>query len=178
MLLPRPSVLALAAALSAAGLAVRGDVPATLTDAQIAHIAVTANQLDVAAARQALDRSSSDEVRAFAQTMIRDHEAVIAQAMSLAKDLGVTPVDNDTSRSLSAEAGAIREKLSKLKGSEFDRAYIDNEVAYHQAVIDAVRNTLIPATHNARLKKLLQDVLPALEAHLERARRLSTELRG
>ena len=152
--------------------------PAALNDAQIAHIAVTANQLDVAAARQALDKSKNPAVRAFAETMVRDHEGVIKQAVALAKRLGVTPEDNDTSRSLTTSADATRERLSHLSGAAFDKAYMDNEVAYHQAVIDAVENTLIPNTQNAELKKLLESVVPALKAHLQQARTVVSGLKG
>lgn len=152
--------------------------PPALSDAEIAHIAVTANQLDVEAARQALDRSADDRVRDFARTMIRDHEAVIAQAAALAGRLGVEPADNEVSRSLVDDARSAREGLARLSGREFDRAYMANEVAYHQAVITAVRDTLVPATRNAELRQLLEAVLPALEGHLTHARQLADALGG
>lgn len=158
---------------------IRPPVPAVgtdLNDAQIAHIAVTANQLDVAAAREALDRSRNTEVRRFAETMIRDHEGVIAKAAALAKRLGVTPEDNPTSRELAANAAAKRESLASLDGPAFDQAYMENEVAYHDAVIGAVRDTLIPETRNGDLKSLLEAVLPALEAHRDHARRVLADL--
>ena len=155
-----------------------GHTGQALTDAQIAHIAVTANQIDVTAARQALRRSENAQVRAFAETMVRDHEGVIEQAAQLAKKLGVTPEDNDTSRGLTASASATLEKVSGLSGAAFDRAYMDNEVAYHRAVIDAVENTLIPNTENGELKQLLQSVVPALKAHLDHAERVAAALKG
>ncbi|WP_405285244.1 DUF4142 domain-containing protein [Gaopeijia maritima] len=148
----------------------------TLDDAAIAHIAVTANQLDVVGAEQALERSTDPGVRAFAETMIRDHRGVIEQAAALAEKLGVTPADNDTSRGLTTAAEEIRRDLDELRGAAFDRAYIDNEVAYHETVIGAVEETLIPHTSNAELRSLLEAVVPALKAHLEHARRLRSEL--
>lgn len=147
-----------------------------LDDAMIAHIAVTANQLDVTGAEQALEKSSHPRVRAFAETMIRDHRGVIEQAASLAERLGVTPKDNDTSETLASRAAQVREDLADLRGVAFDRAYMENEVAYHQTVIAAVEETLIPNTSNGELKQLLQSVVPALRAHLEHARRVSAEL--
>jgi len=149
---------------------------AQLTDAQVAHIAVTANQLDVTAAQQALEKSRHPEVRAFAETMIRDHEAVIGQAAALAERLGVTPEDNETSRSLTSDARDTGERLEALSGATFDLAYMENEVAYHDAVIAAVRDVLIPNTSNQELEDLLQSVLPALEAHREHAARLVDQL--
>ena len=149
-----------------------------LDDAAIAHIAVTANQIDITAAEQALEESSHPRVRDFAETMIRDHTGVIEQAAALAQSLGVTPMDNETSRTLAAQASETRERLAELRGTAFDRAYMENEVAYHEAVIAAVEDTLVPNTSNAELKQLLQDVVPALRAHLEHARQLSREVGG
>lgn len=145
-------------------------------DPEIAHIAVTANALDVEAARLALDRSDDARVRDFARTMIRDHEGVIEQAKALAGRLGVTPRDNATSRSLSSGAGETRERLSSLEKAAFDRAYMQNEVEYHETVIHAVEQTLIPSADNDELRGLLESVLPALKAHLEHARRVLHEL--
>lgn len=149
-----------------------------LDDASIAHIAVTANHLDVVAAEQALEQSSHDEVRAFAETMIRDHRGVIEQAAALAERLGVSPADNDTSRGLSARAEEVRDALADLSGAAFDQAYMANEVAFHETVIGAVEGTLVPNTSNAELRALLEAVVPALRAHLDHARRLHAELGG
>ena len=155
---------------------VQEDLP--LDDAVIAHIAVTANELDITAAEQALQKSSHPEVRRFAQTMVRDHRGVIEQAAGLAGRLGLTPVDNHLSRSLEAQASDVRERLGSLQGVAFDRAYIEHEVTYHAAVIATVRDTLIPNAANAELRALLEGVVPALEAHLNHARQVGRELRN
>lgn len=149
-----------------------------LDDASIAHIAVTANQLDVTGAELALEKSSNSAVRSFAETMIRDHKGVIEQAAALAGRLGVTPKENETSRALAAQASEVREHLATLQGAAFDAAYMENEVSYHETVISAVESTLVPNTSNAELKQLLVAVVPALRAHLEHARRLSAEIAG
>jgi putative membrane protein len=128
------------------------------TDPQIAHIAYTAGQLDIEAAKQALDKSKDEDVRAFAQQMVGDHTAVNDQALALVKKLNVTPEDNPTSQSLTKQAGATRNKLAGLDGAAFDKAYIDNEVAYHKTVNAALSSTLIPDAQNAELKALLQTV--------------------
>lgn len=172
------STIMLVAALALAVIGAADPLPAQtddLSDPEIAHIAVTANALDVEAAQLALDRSDNSAVRDFARTMIRDHEGVIEQATALAGRLGVTPRDNATSQSLSSDAEKTRRELSALDGAAFDRAYMENEVAYHEAVIAAVEQTLIPSTENAELRGLLEAVLPALEAHLDHARFLEQE---
>jgi len=166
--------LVLPVALFAPALALAQGKP---SDPQIAHIVVTANQIDIDAGKLAKSRSKNKEVQEFAQRMITDHTAVNKQAGALAKKLGVKPEDNATSRSL-AQGG--RDNLAHLrelkKGPEFDKAYVDHEVAYHQAVIDAVDKTLIPSAKNAELKDLLVKTRPAFVAHLDHAKMLQAKL--
>jgi putative membrane protein len=164
-----------AAALLASGIAVaEGAKP---NDAQIAHIAYTAGQIDIAAADQALQKSSNKDVRAFAEDMQRDHKAVNDKALALVKKLGVTPEDNDTSKALSKQAADKRADLAKLSGAAFDKAYIDNEVAYHKTVDGALQNTLIPSASNAELKDLLQTGLKIFEGHLQHAEHVAAEFK-
>ena len=146
------------------------------TDPQIAHIAYTAGQLDIAAAKQALKKSKNKEVRAFANDMVRDHTAVNKEALALVKKLKVTPEDNDTSRALTKQADAKRAELAKLKGKAFDKAYVDNEVAYHKTVDSALENTLIPSANNAELKSLLQTGLKIFQGHEQHAEHVAAEL--
>ena len=136
-----------------------------LNDAQIAHIAYTAGVIDINAAKQALEKSKDPNVRMFAEEMVRDHTAVNDQALALVKKLGVTPQDNPMSMSLSAAAAMKRADYAKLTGDAFDRVYIQNEVAYHKAVNDAVAHTLIPDSHNAELKSLLETGLKLFQEH-------------
>jgi putative membrane protein len=147
------------------------------TDPQIAHIAYTAGQLDIEAAKQALKKSKNKEVRAFATDMVRDHTAVNKQALALVKKLKVTPEDNDTSRALTKQAAAKREELAKLNGAEFDKAYVDNEVAYHKTVNGALQSTLIPSANNAELKSLLETGLKIFQGHEQHAEHVASELK-
>jgi putative membrane protein len=146
-------------------------------DAQIAHIAHTADNLDIAAAKQALAKSKDKAVRDFAQEMVRDHTAVNDQALALVKKLGVTPQDNPTSQSLSKDAAAKLASLGKLNGKAFDKAYIQNEVAYHKTVNGALASTLIPDAQNAELKSLLQTGLTLFKEHQAHAEQLATSLK-
>ena len=152
------------------------DPAAKPTDPQIAHIAYTADLLDVEAGKQALDKSQNKDVRAFAQQMIGDHTAVNDQALALVKKLNVTPADNPTSQSLTKQAEATRQKLAGLTGDAFDKAYIDNEVEYHKVVDDALSTTLIPNAQNPELKSLLERALKLFQAHLEHAEQLAQQL--
>jgi putative membrane protein len=147
------------------------------TDPQIAHIAYTAGVIDVTAAKQALEKSNNKDVKAFAADMVRDHDAVNEKALALVKKLKVTPEDNDTSRTLSKNAAAKLEELAKLTGSAFDRAYVDNEVAFHKAVDNALETQLIPSASNAELKSLLQTGLKIFQGHEQHAEHVAAELK-
>lgn len=146
------------------------------SDAQIAHIAYTAGQLDLEAGKQALAKSSNEAVRSFAQTMIRDHAAVNEQALALVKKLGVTPQDNATSEALAKQAKEKARELSKLRGTAFDRAYVQNEVAFHRTVNGALSTTLIPGADNAELKSLLETGLTLFQEHQKHAEHIAKSL--
>jgi len=147
------------------------------TDPQIAGIVVTANKIDVDAGKIATSRSKNKEVQAFAEQMITDHTAVNKQAAALAKKLKVKPEDSDTSKSLQEGAKKNEANLKKLQGGAFDKAYVDHEVAYHQAVLDAIDKTLIPSAKNEELKGLIIKVRPAIAAHLDHAKHLQSTLK-
>ena len=147
------------------------------TDPQIAHIAYSAGVIDINAARQALSKASNKEVKAFAQDMVRDHEAVNKQALDLVKKLKVTPEDNDTSKTLSKQAADKSAELAKLKGADYDKAYIANEVAYHKAVNSALETQLIPSASNAELKGLLQTGLKIFQGHEQHAEHVAASLK-
>jgi putative membrane protein len=146
------------------------------SDPQIAGIVVTANSIDVDAGKLAKSRTKNKEVSKFAQLMITDHTAVNKQAGALAKKLGVKPEASDTSKSLKAGAADNIKNLKSLKGAAFDKAYVDHEVAYHQAVLDAIDKVLIPNAKNAELKDLIVKVRPAFVAHLDHAKMIQAEL--
>jgi putative membrane protein len=146
-------------------------------DAQIASIVVTANQVDIDAGKLAASKTANAEVKKFAQLMVTDHTSVNKQATALVTRLKVTPEDNDTSRGLKKGGDENLANLKGLKGAAFDKAYVDHEVAYHQAVLDAVDKTLLPNASNADLKALLVKVRPAFVAHLEHAKHVQASLK-
>jgi putative membrane protein len=150
---------------------------AKLTDPQIAHIAYTAGVIDINAAKQADSKASSKEIKAFAKDMERDHEAVNKQALDLVKKLKVTPEDNDTSKALSKQAADKLAELGKLKGAAYDKAYIDNEVAYHKTVNTALETQLIPSASNPELKNLLQTGLKIFQGHEQHAEHVAASLK-
>lgn len=151
---------------------------AAVTDPQIAAIVVAANTVDVEAGKLAQSKTKNQKVKEFADSMVRDHTAVNKAAVALVTKLGVTPEENDTSRALTASGEKARARLSGLSGKAFDREYVDNEVAYHKLVLDALDNTLIPNAQNEELKATLVGVRPSFVAHLQHAEHLQASLRG
>ena len=148
------------------------------TDPQIVGIVTAADQIDINYAKLALSKTKNREVRDFAQQMITDHSSVQKSVNDLAAKLGVTPADSGTSNSLNAQAQQMTQKLEGLKGKAFEKAYIDNEVAYHQAVINATKTVLIPSAQNAELKSALEGATPLFEGHLQHAERVQSAIEG
>jgi putative membrane protein len=149
-----------------------------INDAQIAAIVVAANQVDIDAGQLAAKNASNAEVRKFGQQMVTDHTGVNKSAVDLVTRLKVTPQENDTSKALKAGGDKNIAKLKSLQGAAFDKAYVDQEVAYHTQVLEALDKTLIPNASNADLKALLVKVRPAFVAHLEHAKSLQKSLAG
>ena len=168
-------VVAASFALCASAPFAQGTAP---NDAQIAHIVVTANQVDIDAGKLAEMKGSKADVKAFGKQMVTDHTGVNQQATALAAKLKVTPEDNPTSQSLESGGADNVKKLSGLSGAAFDKAYIDHEVAYHEQVLEAIDKTLVPNAKNEELKALIVKVRPAFVAHLEHAKKLQASLKG
>ena len=150
----------------------------TPTDPQIAAIVVTADQVDIDAGKLAARKAHSRDVKAFAKRMVTDHTGFNEAAVSLAHKLHLTPQSNPTSESLKQGGKQNLAALRKLHGAAFDKAYVDHEVAYHQAVIDAVDKVLLPSVQNPQLKALLMKARPVFVDHLEHAKMIQTTLAG
>ena len=166
-------------ALMAAALGLVAAPPAVaqgVTDAQIASIVVTANQVDIDAGELAAAKAADPQIRKFGQQMVTDHAGVNKAATELVTKLGVTPADNPTSQTLKAGGDKNVARLKGLSGAAFDKAYIQHEVEYHQQVLDALDKTLVPGAKNAELKALLVKVRPAFVAHLEHAKQIQAAL--
>jgi len=145
--------------------AVHAKTPAQLNDLEIAHVAYTADVVDIRYAHLALAISKNPAIHKFARTMIRDHGAVNVQALALLKKLKVQAVDNTVSRGLNTQSDQVLNKLSKLRGAAFDRAYALNELRYHRAVNKLVEFTFIPRIKNPQVKALFKQALAIFKAH-------------
>ncbi len=156
---------ALTAVLAMTGAQASAQDVAAMNDLEFAHIAYTADNIDIRYAYLALALSNNPDIHEFANTMIRDHTAVNEAALGLLDKLGATAQDNAVSQSLNANAEEIINGFVKLRGAEFDAAYAANELAYHQSVNDLVENTMIPNIDNAEVKALFLQGLEIFKAH-------------
>lgn len=172
-MISKPAILFAALAL-AFGATAQAQAP---NDAEIAAIVVAANTVDINAGKLATQKGSTKDVRDFGQRMVTDHTGVNEQASALVTKLGVTPMDNATSKSLMDGGRANMDKLVKLSGAQFDKAYVAHEVTYHQAVLDTIDKTLLPNAKNAELKALIAKVRPAIDAHLQHAKQMHSSMK-
>jgi putative membrane protein len=169
------AAIAVAIAFHPATARAQGDAP---TDAQIVGIVAAADNVDIDYAKLAISKTNDKQVKDFAQQMITDHGAVQKAVNGLATKFNVSPEDSETSNSLKTQAQQMTQKLQGLSGKAFDRAYIDNEVAYHQVVINATKTVLIPSAQNAELKSALEGAEPLFEGHLQHAERVQSAVEG
>ncbi len=146
--------------------------PADLNDLEIAHVAYTADNIDIRYAHLALAKSKNPVVIEFAETMVQDHTGVNKQALALLKELGAQPQDNFLSQQLNQQADKLVEEMSALSGEEFDKRYAENELAYHEAVNGLVEGTFIPNIQNPQMKVLFEQALVIFKAHQDKAQNM------
>lgn len=169
MRLISPSVLAVLAVLSSPALA------APLDDSAILSIFDQANMTDITIARLGLKKAADPAVRDLARMVLADHEAVQRMGRDLGKAQAIVAMPPDGDGAVAAAATAYAMLQSKA-GAEFDRSYLEHEIAFHQGVIDAIRTTLLPAIANPALRELVLKVLPGFEHHLAETRRVAERL--
>ena len=145
-------------------------------DPQIVGIVIAANTVDINYSKLALSKTKNKQIHDFAQQMLTDHSAVRKSVMDLGAKLHVTPADSPTADSLKKQATETMSKLKGLSDKAFDKAYVDNEVAYHTAVIDAVSKVLIPNAPNAEVKAALTGAAPLFTGHLEHAKMIQSTM--
>lgn len=147
-----------------------------LNDATIVAIFDAANTYDMETGSLAISKGHSKAVRDFGSMLVRDHRNVRTQGRELAKSLKVTPTPPRDFALAKAHIAAMR-SLRNAKGMAFDRAFLQHEVDFHNAVIDAVNSTLLPAIQNSQLKDFVTKVAPAFVAHRDKAQSLLNGLK-
>lgn len=169
------SVVLVVAGMAATICGVNVATQTTLDDRQIFAVFDEVNTADIWAARLAVSRAHSPEVRELGHMVIADHEAVQQMGRDLARKLHIVaaPPSGDANAASLAETVAL---LQSKSGADFDRAYLAHELTFHRTAIDAVNQTLLPASRNAELKALLTKVLPGFTHHLAETQKVADAL--
>ena len=163
------------AAKAAAAVPAPAPAPAPLTDANIAAILDAANAADSAAGNVASTKAKNAEVKSFGRDMMRDHHALRKAGQDLAKKLNLTPAMPAGDTSQAAAQNWQNTLTSTPAGAAWDKAYIDHEVVYHQAVLQTAQAAL-GAAQDTSLKALITKAAPNIEGHLKHAQAIQTKL--
>ena len=145
---------------------------ADLNDSQIIAIVIAANQADLSIGHLVKSKSTDDEVSFFAQSMVSDHSINLKSVATLMTRLKITPQDNPTSQNLIVQSMKNITSLNSLNQTKFNKIYINQEVIFHEQVIDTIDSLLIPNAGNKELKRLLDKIRPAFASHLNHAKRV------
>lgn len=162
-----------AACASMSGAGTMGRVNA---DGHIANIAMVANEGEAQQGAAAASRATSADVRSFAQMMVSDHTNALNAARDVATRNSITPLENDTTQALRTGTPQVIANLETYRGADYDRQYMDYQIALHQWLLNGLDTTLIPQAVNADLRSLLQTQRGAVAAHLEQARAIRGRL--
>ena len=141
-----------------------------LSDPQIATVALTAHQIDIERGKLAQKKATTSEVKQFADQMVTDHTQGQKDVLALAKKLKIKPKESEITKALKSEAADKMLLLKKLSGADFEKTYIDAEVAYHEGVLAAIDQALLPGAKNEELKAALTNTRPTIDAHLQHAK--------
>src|SRR5688572_2480562 len=147
-----------------------------LDDAAIVAIFDLANTADIETGKLGAERGQNKEVRDYGTMLSQVHTEVRQKGRDLAAKLGVSPKLPADNTMLKDHQAAIA-KLRALRGAEFDRAFLAHEQAFHIAVLDAVKTTLLPAIKNQELKDFVTSLAPAFEAHRLMAEHLEKKVK-
>jgi putative membrane protein len=137
-------------------------------DSNFVMQAAAAGMKEVAAGNLATQKASNDEVKSFAQQMVTDHTKANDELKSLATTKGMTPPAEGADQHRDG-----LDRLQKLNGAEFDKAYMDAQVKDHEKAVSLFEKESKNGK-DPELQAFAQKTLPTLQDHLQKAK----ELRG
>lgn len=147
-----------------------------LTDGQIVHIMKTADEGEVGLAKVAKDRAENKDVKEYAKQMFDVHKKSEKQGKDVAKKAKIEVTKNDTSKTMEDMVDIQEKDLKKLKGADFDKAYIGQQITMHKQLLDDLNQKLIPAAQSPELKSYLETTKSQVERHLSRAQEIQNTL--
>ncbi|WP_369303395.1 DUF4142 domain-containing protein [Pseudomonas sp. N2-5-1-1] len=123
---------------------------------------------EVEAGKLALEKSSSADVKTFAQHMVTDHTKANQELTALAKKLDIEVPDD------AALTDKAKKAILEMRDESFDKAYANNQVAAHEKTVELFQKEAA-SSDNAELKAFAAKILPTLEAHLKMAKELQAK---
>jgi len=154
------------------------EAPGTMqSEGEIVATMAAADRGEISLGRFAQTRASSRDVRDYARSMVTMHTDASARMSAVAQRLNITSMEGVESRRLTSDARSTQQRLSRLRGAAFDRAYLDAEIDAHSHLLDQIDRTLLPSVRTADLRTAIQsDARPMVAAHLAQARALRERL--
>jgi putative membrane protein len=129
---------------------------------------------DIETSGIAVKKAVNSDVRDLATSFEQGHRGLLKQTQDLAKKLNMTPTPPKEAPLGPAHSDALH-KLNATTGEDFERAFLANEVAYHEGAIKILNDTLMPAIKNPELKEAVRGAVPAFEAHLAASQKAATK---
>jgi putative membrane protein len=171
------SAAGVAGASTSAANATMAATATAMTDADIFGALALTNAAEVAMAEMALDSSKTPAVRTFATMMVRDHQAMAAEAGALARQLGVVTTAGDRTEDAADDGDDAIDDLRGRSGADFDRAFTDAMIESHEKALELI-DRAAEATGTARLDEALAKSRVKVQAHLEQAKTLKEKVKG
>lgn len=144
----------------------------TLTDSQIVGVLRTANDGEIEAGQLAKTLASNAKVADFGDMMVKAHGDANEKLNTCAQKTEIMPTDSALSAQLKTEHTQLMDRLSQLKGAEFEREYMKAMVEGHEKVLKMLDEQLIPNAKNDELQALVKEMRPEVAKHLQHARDL------
>jgi len=139
-------------------------------DQEFVRHAMMANQFEIQAGQLAEQRAEDQNIKQFAQMLVKDHQQNQQQLQQAAQ--GIQQGSQSQEKDLGPVHQAMLQELQKKQGRQFDRAFLYGNVAGHTKAVLMFRDAS-QELQNPQLKQYAQQTLPALRKHLEEAQRLA-----
>lgn len=143
-----------------------------LNEREAVGLLETVDDSEIENARLALERSKNDDVLEYARHMIADHE----DARRMIGETGIKGMGSEARRQVQDRTRMTANRLKRLEGGAFDRAYIASQVDNHQMVLDKIDQKIVPHAKTGAFATHVQDRRPVIQSHLDEARRLKSRL--
>jgi putative membrane protein len=154
-----------------------GNMQTTSTPTTIGALrAIHENQVDRSSL--AMTRATDQRVKDFATKVAAAHQDMLKRDQEIASRMGIAPQESDVSRRLRSDAMKTRDQLSKLSGSDFDKAYIDSEIQYYRGAIDTIDKDLLPTISDPKVKDDVMEARTRNNEYLKEAQDIRAHLQG